>query len=914
MLTPGVRLGPYEIVAPIGAGGMGEVYRARDTKLQRDVALKILPELFATDPDRLARFRREAQVLASLNHPHIGAIYGLEEVDPSALREPQGRPEQSRGTAGSGQAPSPGSGRRAVLALVLELVEGPTLADRLAQGAIPFDEARTIARQITEALEAAHEQGIVHRDLKPANIKLRDDGAVKVLDFGLAKAWDSSSSLHDVSMSPTMTSPAATRIGVILGTAAYMAPEQARGRAVDKRADIWAFGAVLFEMLSGRRVFDGEDVTDMLGAVIHKEPAWSALPPATPPHVVALIRRCLKKDPRERLRDIGDARIALDEALAVEPVVPASVGATRRRVSPERLALVAVTVALLGAVPVVVMHVRERPVPAPAVRFTFPAPDGTAFTGGAAYAPGAALSPDGRRLVFQAGRLTGAVPLLWIRDLDTLAPRALAGTEAAFFPFWSTDGQAVAFFANAKLKKTDIAGGPALTVCDAVSGEGGTWNRDGTIVFAPSGTGPLFQVAAAGGQPTAVTKLDPARKEVSHRWPQFLPDGRRFLFVSEPGNAIMIGSLDSSETKVLLNADSRAEYVPPGFLVFVRQGTLMARPFDAARGELTGDPVPLAEQVRFNAGNARAAFTTSASGVLAFRTAEAAKGTPVWVDRNGREGSSLSSTPLDAAEFPSLSPEGRRLALVVADDVWVYDLEGRPPIKITFDGSHYAPLWTPDGRRLVFETSAPAPLRALPADGSGGAPEQMAPDGHFHPHGWSTDGRDLLVVKMDGDPTSPDILKLAPGAKSEPQVIVQTPAAEGGFGASLSRDGRWLAYASDSTGQVEIWVRPYQGPGAAVRVSPNGGLEPVWARHGRELFYLEGNKMMSVAVETRETFSFKPPTALFESSYIRAGQPPSYDVAADGRFIMIKASAQRGGAPVTVVVNWAEKLLARKGP
>jgi Tol biopolymer transport system component len=857
---------------------MGEVYRARDSKLQRDVALKILPDLFALDAERLARFKREAQVLASVNHQNIGAIYGLEE-------SPAG------------------------LALVLELVEGPTLADRIAEGPIPFDEVRPIARQIADAMEAAHEQGVVHRDLKPANIKLRPDGTVKVLDFGLAKALDPGSSVHDVSMSPTIiTMPAATRVGMILGTAAYMAPEQARGRSVDKRADIWAFGAVLYEMLTGRRAFEGEDVTEMLGAVIHKEPAWDALPAETPPHLVDLIRRCLKKDPRERLRDIGDARIALEDALARVPS-PVPAGGPRRAVWPQRIAILALGVALMAALPFVVAHLREVPPAAATVRFTMAPPEGSVFTGGAAYSPGATISPDGRRLVFQAARSGGGAALLWIRDLDTVLPRALPGTDGGFFAFWSPDSQSVAFFANGKLKTIDVAGGPPLAVCDAPAGEGGTWNRDGTIVFAPATVGALTGVSAAGGQPVAVTKLDVSRKDVSHRWPQFLPDGRHFIFIAQPGNAVMVGSLDSSDVKLLGNVDSKVMYSPPGYLLFVRQGTLMARPFDALRTELTGDAFPLVEQIRYNGGNARAAFSVSNNGVLAFRTAEAVKGSPVWVDRNGHELSSLVSAPLDAAEFPRLSPEGRRLALVVADDVWVYDLDGRPPIKITFDGQHYAPLWTPDGKRLVYETSAPAPLRSLPADGSGGTPERMSPDGHFHPHGWSVDGRDLIVAKIDGDSTSPDIMKLSPGAKSDPQMIVQTPAAEGAQGTALSPDGRWLAYTSDATGQMEIWVRPYPGPGAPIRVSPNGGVEPVWARNGRELFYLEGIKMMSVTIDARDGFTFKPAALLFESTYVHGGQPPSYDVAADGRFIMIKATNPRAtAAPVTIVLNWAEKL------
>ena len=855
---------------------MGEVYRARDSKLQRDIALKILPDVFALDPDRLARFKREAQVLASLNHPNIAAIYGFEEAD-------------------------------GVLALALELVEGPTLADRIAQGAIGFHEARPIARQIADALEAAHEQGIVHRDLKPANVKVRPDGTVKVLDFGLAKALDPATSSPDLTRSPTLTTPAATRLGVILGTAAYMAPEQARGKVVDKRADIWAFGVVLYEMLTGTRAFDGEDVTDTMGAVIHKEPAWDKLPPETPPRVVELVQRCLKKDPRERLRDIGDARIELEGA--DRPLASSAPGAARS-VWRERLAWLVAALVAIAAVPFVVSHLREAPPTAATVRFTVAPPDSVVFSGGNGFAPGQAVSPDGRLIVFMGQRVPGGSQLLWIRDLDVLVARPLLGTEGGFFPFWSPDSRSVGFFAAGKLRKIDVAGGPPQTLCDATSGEGGTWNRDGTILFAASTASGLVRVSSAGGQPTPVTKLDASRKEVSHRWPQFLPDGRRFVFVAEPNNAVSVGSLDAPETKRLFNADSKPLYAPPGYLLFVQQGTLMARAFDAARAEPTGEAVPVAEQVRYG-GNGRAAFSVSENGVLSYRGGEAVTGTPVWVDRTGRELSALVNNPLDSAEFPRLSPDGKRLALVVAGDVWVYDIQGRPPIKITFDGQHFAPLWTPDGRRLVYETTS-VPLRSLPADGSGGSPETLTPEGHFHPHGWSADGRELLVVRLDGAPTAPDIFRLIPGAKSEPQVVVQTPAAEGLAGASLSPDGRWLAYVSDATGQGEIWVRPYPGAGAPVRVSPNGGTEPVWARSGKELYYLEGAKLMSVAIEARADLNFKPAAFLFESSYVRGGQPPSYDVAADGRFIMIKSANSRAGtSPMTVVLNWADKLPVR---
>jgi Tol biopolymer transport system component len=499
-------------------------------------------------------------------------------------------------------------------------------------------------------------------------------------------------------------------------------------------------------------------------------------------------------------------------------------------------------------------------------------------------------------------------PLLWLRAFDALEARQLPGTENGDFPFWSPDSRFIAFFADGKLKKIEAAGGPVQTLSDAPAPEGGTWNRDGTILFAATFTAGLSRVSAAGGQVISATTLDASQKEISHRWPEFLPDGRHFLFLAQPANVVSVGSLDSSEIKRLMNTDSKALYAPPGSLVFVRQGTLMSQPFDASRGALTGEAAPIVEQVRNNPGNGRASFSVSTNGVLAYRTSDDLRGSPVWVDRNGRQLTPIVTTPLENAEFPRLSPDGHRLALIVAGDVWVYDLEGRPPIKLTFDGGHYAPLWTPDGQRIVYETNNPAPLRSVQADGSGAGAEVISPQGHYHPHGWSPDGRDLLVVRLDGGVSAPDILKIPIRDKGEPQAVVQTPAAEGQAGTALSADGRWLAYASNVTGQQEIWVRPFPGPGAAVRVSPNGGVEPVWGRGGRELYYLEGNKLMFVALDTRSAFNFKPPSLLFESSYLHGGQPPSYDVAADGRFLMIKsARLQTAAAPVTVVLNWGRR-------
>jgi hypothetical protein len=607
-LGPGARLGPYEVISAIGAGGMGEVYRARDTKLGRDVALKIISDAFALDPDRLARFKREAQVLASLNHPNIAAIH----------------------------------------ALVLELVEGPTLADRIAQGPIPLDDALSIARQIADALEAAHEHGIVHRDLKPANIKLRPDGTVKVLDFGLAKAMHPAPT-SDVSQSPTITSPAMTRMGVILGTAAYMSPEQAKGRPADKRSDIWAFGCVLYEMLTAKRPFDGEDVSDTLAFILTKDPDWSALPPSTPAAVRRLLRRCLDKSAKERLRDISDARLEIKEALTAPPgeatvatSAPVKARRTARVWPATAAALLLTTLAFAAAVVYLIRSTGNEAV----VRFTVSPPEKTAFSFSVAGAGGSvafnsAISPDGRKMIFTIQDAAGKV-LLWVRPVDSLAAQPLPGTDDPTLPFWSPDSRFVGFFAGGKLKKIDVTGGPPLTLCDAPSARGGAWNRDGVIVFAPSITSPLSRVSAAGSEPVAVTKLQSG--QTYHRSPSFLPDGRHFVYLARgesPG--VFVSSLDSTDATRLLSADTQASYTPPGYLLFVRQGTLLAQPFYANKLQLAGEPFPVAERVVADTASGLAAFSVSENGALTYRTGSTTTTGDdwqmAWLDRQGSRSS-----------------------------------------------------------------------------------------------------------------------------------------------------------------------------------------------------------------------------------------------------------------------------------
>jgi Tol biopolymer transport system component len=884
-LSPGSRLGPYEILDAIGKGGMGEVYRATDTRLKREVAIKVLPDDLASDPERLARLQREAQVLASLNHPNIATIYGLEDADLSK-------------------------------ALVLELVEGPTLADRIAQSDIPVDEAVQLAQQIAAALDAAHEQGIIHRDLKPANVKIRPDGTVKVLDFGLAKAPAPGPAGTAIasSQSPTLTTPAATRVGVILGTAAYMSPEQARGRPVDKRADIWAFGCVLYEMLTRTRAFDGEDVTDTMGAVLHKEPDWAVLGADTPARVRLVLQRCLEKDPRRRLRDIGDVRLGLEGAFDTHE---AAAVPTLTRQPPWRraVALAAVALAAGAATGVTVWWLaRPQSTVTPPIRFGVPPPPDVRL------GQFLALSPDGRHLAFFA---QGAGPTqLWVHTFETNETRvqSRAGNVAGA-PFWSPDSRFIAYTGGGLLRKIDLTGGPPETVCEMANFAGGTWNRDDVIVFAVADRG-LMRVPAAGGTPVPLTKVDPARKETSHSGPWFLPDGRRFLYLrssSEPGNAgVYAGTLaaepEEQDLTRLVATQQNAQYIESGDtgagrLLFLRDGTLMAQPFDPARVALTGEALPVVDRVGAGSGNTASYgfFSTSTVGALAYRHASATVGAAVRVSRTGQETTPVAAG-LEGPSNPKLSPDGRKLALIIAGDLWVYDMEGRPPIKLTFGGPRFSPLWTLDGRRIAHE--AGNVVVAVPADGSAAAAEPMSPaQGHFHPFGWSADGREIVLTALPGPTRTPDILRFSLQEKKEPQIVVATPANEGGRGLALSPDGRWLAYASDETGQAEIWVRPYPGPGPAVRVSPDGGAEPLWAKSGRELYYLERTRLMAVAVSPGTEFNFKPATPLFESPYAHAAQPPTYDVTSDGRFLMIKPQAATA-EPFNVVLNWEAGLTA----
>jgi eukaryotic-like serine/threonine-protein kinase len=912
-LLAGTRIGPYEVAAPLGAGGMGEVYRARDARLKRDVALKILPTSVGDDPDRLARFEREAQALAALNHPNIAAIYGFEE--------------------------GARAGESTVRALVLELVEGETLAERIARGPVPVSEALPIAKQIASALEAAHEQGIVHRDLKPANIKITPDGVVKVLDFGLAKLTDAgplesgarvrSGSNPDLtptiaaSMSPTMTTPALTTgAGVLLGTAAYMSPEQARGRAADKRADIWAFGVVLYEMLTGSRAFGGDTVTETAGAVIHKELDLTAVPADLPTSARTVLRRCLQKDPLQRVRDIGDVRLALEGAFA--PDIAAAPAAVVRTSPTRRLAemgAVAVVVAIVAG-GIVWWMTRPQPVARFPMRIDVPM--------GIGFAPLLDLSPDGRYFAVIGGTAQSEAHI-WIHSLETGESRMLESAGVVRQPpFWSADGRSLGYVSEGRLKRVDIAGGAPQTICDVMQFGGGTWTHDNVILFSDIPKGGILQVPAAGGTPVQLTK-PPADAKAVDALPFALPDGRHFLYIriaqGTPLHRVLVGERDvkpDQQNNIELTTSTRhAIYAPPvdsslGRLLFTRDNVLMSQAFDVQSRALAGDATPVVEQVAF--ANQIGAFAVSSNGTLAYIRGSSDTGSLVWVGRDGQQLTTVASN-LKAVGNPRLSPDQKALAAVVGGDIWSYDIGGRPPIRLTFNsGSVHAPLFTKDGKRVIYESDKPRGLFGVPSDGSGGTPELVSPPGHYHPHGWSADGQQIVAARLpDETPSSNpsrstsfeqgksiDLVRFAATKDAAIQTIVETPATEG-VGASLSPDGRWIAYTSDSTGSTEVWVRPFPGPGAPIRVSPNGGTEPLWSRSGKELYYLQGGSLMSVAIDTGGTFNFKPPTRLFESTYQRGTQPPTYDVAADGRFVMVKPDSQAGNT-VSVILNWQELL------
>lgn len=872
------RLGPYEVLSRIGAGGMGEVYRARDTKLGRDVAIKVLPEAFVRDSERMERFHREAKFLAALNHANIAAIYGVED-------------------AGSTDA------------LVMELAEGPTLADRIASGPIPLAEALPIARQIADALEYAHEHGVVHRDLKPANIKVSREDCVKVLDFGLARAVEGEADATDIRNSPTL-SDMATQAGVLLGTAAYMAPEQVKAKPVDRRADIWAFGCVLYEMLSGKKAFAGDSVPETLAAILHNEPDWSQLPSDTPLRVRVLLQRCLQKDPKQRLRDIGDARISLDEvlsgapdhALAGSPQYPSVLW---RRALPWTVAtLLFVTSASLAFV-----HFHQKSAaPAEMLRFQIPLPEKIS------YGNWVDLSPDGRHLAFSTIAQDGHRQL-WIRDLDSLTSRALPGTDGAYIAAWSPDSHVLAFYSENKLKRMDISGGSALVICPAIGPPyyGGTWSPDGVILFG-SHDG-IVKVSAAGGTPSILIKAHRASQDFLG-YPSFLPDGRHFFYSGYAGPNLYayVGSLDGGggqEPSKPLAVGRTPHYLPsvgtePGSLLLLKSdGTLVAQAFDASRIELKGDPTPVVENLR--------AFAISPNGILAYTAGNVWVQQLTWFDRQGKILGTLGEPGVYLS--PAISPNGRTVAVTISDgpgraDIWLFDLQTGTPTRFTFDDRViFNPVWSPDGSRIAYSSTrtGTAVVYQKPVNGMGKEEAfKITPSHPAAPLDWSRDGRYLIEVVRTDTNLEVWAVQLSPGGASGEARLL--PLANEGVYANnalLSPGSKWIAYDSDETGLHEVFVGTFPNPGGKWQVSTHGGTQPTWSRDGKELYYvaLDGN-LMAVNVSGRPDGSFVAgaPKVLFNP---RRLQEPGlkFDVGKDGRFL-IASIIQQPAAPITVVVNW----------
>ncbi len=894
-LAPGTRLGPYEIVSALGAGGMGEVYRATDTNLKRQVAIKVLPQSVGGDPERLARFQREAEVLAVLNHPNIAHIHGLEKSD-------------------------------GVLALVMELVEGPTLADRIASGPLLLAEALPIAKQIAEALEAAHEQGIIHRDLKPANIKVRPDGTVKVLDFGLAKAMEHTGAPGANAMSsPTMH---ATQAGIILGTAAYMSPEQARGGNVDRRADIWAFGCVLYEMLTGRAVFARESITDTLATITRDEPDWTALPAGTPDRVRRLLARCLHRDVKQRLQAIGEARIALDSPNdSVGQTVTAVRSGSTASASTRLLRWGAAVLVLVAALATGWLLARAR-MPSPVVTrlsVSLPVPLVRRYE-----TANVALSRDGGTLAYVGAK--DGTSRVYVRTMDQIDVRPLAGTEGATGPVFSPDGAWIAFIADGKLKKVPVLGGSPTVINDGnPESLGMEWAPDGTILFTRGFTLGVSRVSAAGGAAQTVMVPDPGKGESSYLWPTRLPGGTDVLFVINPDNIasfnearIAVETLGTKESRQILDVQgSFPLYSPSGHLVFFSGGSVRVAPFDLRQKRITGPAVPVVDGVSVAPHTGAVQAAISESGTLAY----APIGDPaptsrlVVVDMDGRAQPLTEALPHYLGEM-SLSSDGQRVALRSAkanDDIHVFDIPRGSLTRFTSEGGdEQNPVWTPDGSRVAYRSQrggTPA-MYWKTADGNG-TPEQILTPQHPHRPSSFSPGGELLAYTEVHPQSGMDIwtVRLDDRSPRQPEPFLRTR-----FDEDLplfSPDGRWLAYRSNESGRMEVYVAQF--PGAAVRrqISVDGGDQPLWAPGGRQLYYVNGNRFMSVDVNTKSGLQATKPRMLFErtpsSSAIDSGQwGRTYAVFPDGkRFLFVESAVQSEVRELRVVLNWHEELKAR---
>ena len=895
-LRTGTQLGPYEILSAIGAGGMGEVHRARDTRLDRTVAIKILPDHLADRAELRERFEREARTIASLNHAHICTLYDIGHQNGTDY-------------------------------LVMEYLEGETLAERLKKGPLPLDQVLQYAIEISDALDKAHRKGITHRDLKPGNIMLTKSGT-KLLDFGLAKL-KASSTASPLSQLPTANDNI-TAQGTILGTFQYMAPEQLEGKEADARTDIFAFGVLVYEMATGKKAFEGKSQASLIAKILDSDPPpISSLQPMTPPALDRVVKKCLAKEPDRRWQAASD----LYDELKWITEGGSHAGMLMAAASPRQrpLGWIAATIMLLLALGALsLVHFREPAQEARVVKMSVLPPEKATFSTRSV----PAVSPDGRRVAFVAS--DEGKNLLWVRDLDSLIGRPLPGTDGGIEPFWSPNSRFIGFFAGGKLKKIDVAGGPALSLCDVGGlGFGGSWSRSDVIVFAPTALGALLRVPAAGGSATPVTDLNQASGEVSHRFPWFLPDGRHFLYLARnteaAKTAVYVGDLDSKTRREVLVAQSNAAYSPPGFLLFVREGTLIAQPFDAGKSETTGDPFPVAEGVAFGQGGgafAQGQFSASQNGVLAYMSGGGGEDSQLtWFDRSGKMLGTVGAP--GTMQVPAISPDGRTVAVEHQDpqtgfyDLWMHDLARGTASRFTFNSkTNEYPVWSPDGSHIAFSSTRDGPMNIYQKATGGAAQDEALYKSEVNkvPEDWSRDGRYLCGTIAISPKTGYDIWVLPLFGDRKPFPYLQTEFDE--FFCKLSPDGHWLAYTSDETRRDEVYVQTFPTPGEKWQISASGGSHPVWSWDGKELFFIGGTtpdvllgadqKLMAVEVKGdiatgTATFEAGIPKPLFDT-HLPTTFTIRFDVSKDGRFLMPVHVERSASVPMTVVVNWTAGL------
>ncbi len=901
-LNPGSRLGPYEILAPLGAGGMGEVYSARDTRLERTVAVKVLPGHLSSDPMLRQRFEREARAVSSLNHPNICTLHDI-------------------------------GSQEGVDYLVMEHLEGETLASRLTRGPLPSDEALRVAVQVADGLDKAHRKGVVHRDLKPGNIMLTRGGA-KLLDFGLAKTLDAATPVSGASLAPTMpgqffpgpSTPTAfptaasplTAAGTVVGTFQYMAPEQIEGGEADVRSDIFAFGVVLYEMLSGRPAFEGKTQASLAASVLKEKPrALTEWQPATPPALERLVSTCLAKDPDERWQTMHDVLLQLRWIAEGGSLagVPAPVAARRR--SRERLAWGVAAVGLAAGAVLAFATFRLASREEPILRASINAPPGIEFNLGGIQPGPAVLSPDGRWLAF-VGRDVGGSVQLWVRSLESGEAQMLKGTEGASYPFWSPDSRSIGFFAGGQLKRIDAAGGPSIVLGESPTGKGGTWGPDGAILFSPAFNTPIHRISASGGEAVAVTALDTERGENSHRFPQILPDGRHFIFFARAprgGSAIRAGEIGKESTEILMPATFHATYAS-GYLLHVQDGTLLARPFDPDRMEFTGEPIPLASEVGAISGASRGVYSTSENGVLVYQPGSVASGSRLaWLGPGGEELASLGD-PADYNEEIDLSPDGRYAAVSIPDagtgttDIWVYDVARQVRSRFTFDvGAEIAAVWSPDGKQIAFASDKEGRHFGLYVKDAGATtPERtlLVSGDDTYPLDWSMDGY-LAFQKTESDTEATGgvdvwVIPAVEGGEARPLIqarFVETDVA-------FSPDGRWVSYSSNESGRFEVYVIPWPGQGGKWQISTQGGIEAAWDRDSRTIYYSDLNgALTAVSVTPRgESLDMGTPQRLFQDRRVLVWEPP----APDGRWLTLLGDESDTVSELRLVVNWPRTL------